>query len=168
MNEESTNEEPVSEEPIIEPSFDDDQAEGSDEDRPLRIRLRSDCPCGSGETYNDCCRSYHLGKAQPKTAELLMRARYTAYFFRLPDYLFGTTHPDSRAKDLRKQLDAYLPTVMWRSLTIISSSKGTAEEKKGKVEFTAQCHEDGELKDIYEHARFRKIKGNWKYLDGRG
>lgn len=140
----------------------------NEEDRPLRIRLRTDCPCGSGQTYNDCCRSYHTGRAKPKTAEQLMRSRYSAYFFRLADYLVGTTHPDTRGPNLRKELDAYLPTVMWRSLNINSHSKGTASDNKGKVNFTVQFHEDGKLQEATEHSRFRKVKGSWKYLDDRG
>ena len=140
----------------------------TEEDRPLRIRLRSDCPCGSGKTYNDCCRDFHIGKASPQTAEQLMRSRYAAFFFRLADYLVSTQHPDTRGPNLRKELDAMLPTVMWRSLTVLSSSKGQAEDKKGKVEFTAQYHEDEKLQEMYEHSRFRRHKGNWKYLDGKG
>ncbi|MFD2160100.1 YchJ family protein [Rubritalea tangerina] len=138
------------------------------EDRPLRIRLRSDCPCGSQQAYNDCCRPYHIGKAQPKTAEQLMRARYSAFFFRLPDFLVSTTHPDTREKNLRAELESFLPTAMWRSLNILSSSKGGPKDNKGKVEFVAQCHEDGQLRELYEHSRFRRHKGQWKYLDAKG
>ncbi|MGJ8674196.1 YchJ family protein [Rubritalea sp.] len=140
----------------------------SEEDRPLRVRLRSDCPCGTGLSYNDCCRDFHTGKAQPKTAEQLMRSRYSAFFFRLPDYLVSTQHPDTREPSLRKELDAMLPTIMWRSLKILSSSKGGPEDKKGKVEFTAEYHEDGELQEMYEHSRFRRLRGMWKYVDGKG
>lgn len=139
-----------------------------EEERPLRIRLRSACPCGSGMSYNDCCRQYHIGKAYPNTAEKLMRSRYSAFFFRLSDYLYSTTHPDSREPNLRNELDAFLPTVMWRSLNVLSATKGQKEDKKGKVEFTAQYHENGELKELYEHSRFKKVKGKWKYLDGKG
>ena len=139
-----------------------------DDDRPMRIRLRTDCPCGSALPYNDCCRDFHIGKAVPKTAEQLMRSRYSAFFFRLPDYLVSSQHPDTRTPNLLRELENMLPTVMWRSLTILSTSKGQTEDKKGKVEFTAQYHEAGELHEMYEHSRFRRYKGCWKYLDGKG
>ena len=37
------------------------------------------CPCGSGATYGECCGPIHDGTAKAKTAEALMRARYSAY-----------------------------------------------------------------------------------------
>ena len=118
--------------------------------------------------YHDCCRPYHIGKAQPVTAEKLMRARYSAFFFRLVDYLVSSTHPDVRERELRAELDDIVDDMMWRSLQIVSKSKGTAEDKKGKVEFIAQYHHDGVLKNIHERSRFKKYKGQWKYLDERG
>lgn len=138
------------------------------EERVLRVRLRSDCPCGSGQSYNDCCRPYHTGAMFPETAEQLMRSRYTAYFFRLTDYLVGTHHPDTRPKGLREELDEIAHDLLWRSLTILNSSKGQATDKKGKVEFIAQYHYDGELTELHEKSRFLRHKGRWKYLDGRG
>ena len=97
-----------------------------------------------------------------------MRSRYSAFFFRNADYLFSTQHPDNREADLRTELESYLPQIMWRSLTILSTSKGQAEDKKGKVEFTATYNENGENKELYEHSRFRRHKGAWKYVDGKG
>lgn len=143
-------------------------SEEQEYEQPLRIRLSSDCPCGTGKIYNDCCRDFHIGAAHPNTAEQLMRSRYSAFFFRNADYLFNTQHPDSREKDLLEELEQFLPTVLWRSLTILSTSKGQAEDKKGKVEFTAKYNENGENKELYEHSRFRRHKGLWKYIDGRG
>jgi SEC-C motif domain protein len=134
----------------------------------LKIRSRSHCPCGSGVIYHDCCRPFHIGKAQPTTAEQLMRARYTAFFFRLVDYLVSSTHPDVREKNLHEQLDDIVDGMLWRNLRIVSKSKGEAEDKKGKVEFVAQYHCDGEFLEMRENSRFRKYKGQWKYLDDRG
>lgn len=34
------------------------------------------CPCGSGDTYGNCCRPFHHGKTAP-TAETLMRSRFS-------------------------------------------------------------------------------------------
>jgi len=136
----------------------------SNEDSYLKIRSRSDCPCGSKRAYHDCCRPYHIGKAHPETAEQLMRARYSAFFFRLVDYLVSSTHPDSREKNLREELVAVVDQMMWRSLKIVGSSKGQKEDKKGKVEFMAQYHCDGGFHELHENSRFRKYKGQWKYV----
>ena len=97
-----------------------------------------------------------------------MRSRYAAYFFRLPDYLYATTHPENRSPQLKDELESEIHDLMWRKLTILSTSKGTAEDKKGKVEFVAQFHEDGKLHEHQEHSRFKKFKGSWKYFDARG
>lgn len=138
------------------------------DDNYLKIRSRTDCPCGSGDIYHDCCRPFHIGTAQPATAEKLMRSRYSAYFFRLVDYLVSTTHPDKRTPELHAELDDVVDDIMWRNLRVISKSKGTAEDKKGKVEFIAQYHQDNQFHEMRENSRFRKHRGKWKYLDGKG
>jgi len=134
----------------------------------LRIRLRTDCPCGIKKPYAECCHDYHSGRTSPKTPELLMRSRYAAYFFRLTDYLVGSQHPNTRTPELRKELEQSLPHLMWRSLTIINTSKGAAADKKGKVEFVAQYHQQGQLHEMHEKSRFQRHKGKWKYYDDRG
>jgi len=133
-----------------------------------RIRLLKDCPCGSGKHYGACCHPYHTGKAYPETAEQLMRSRYCAYFFRLTDYLVSTHHPDTRDKNLRDQLEEEIYDLNWVGLRIISSSKGQAGDKTGKVEFSAGYFYLNEKLDLHEKSRFRRYKGKWKYLDAKG
>lgn len=138
------------------------------DDKLLKIRSRTDCPCGSGTIYHDCCRPLHIGKAHASTAKQMMRSRYSAYFFRLVDYLVFSTHPDKRGKNLQQELDDTVDDMKWRNLTILSSSQGGVDDKKGKVEFVAQYHYEGELLELHEKSRFRKNRGQWKYLDGKG
>jgi len=139
-----------------------------EEDNYLKIRSRTDCPCGSGKIYHECCRPLHIGKAHAETAEELMRSRYSAYFFRLVDYIYSTTHPNVRGPELIVELDNTINDMMWRKLQILQTSKGSAEDKKGKVEFIAQYHHEGKFHEMHEKSRFRKHKGRWKYLDARG
>lgn len=131
-------------------------------------KMHGDCPCGTDKTYGDCCRPYHTGKAKPATAEALMRSRYSAYFFRLTDYLYATTHPKHRDAEMRAELEATIDDSLWRNLTILSTTRGGPEDKKGKVEFIAQYHHNGNFRDLHEHSRFRKVRGDWKYCDGKG
>ena len=126
------------------------------------------CPCKSTKTYQDCCLRFHQNKALPDTAEALMRSRYCAFFFRLPDYLVETTHPDSRSPGLRRELEETIHHTDWKVLTIVSTSKGQKEDNRGKVEFVADYYWDGEVQQHLEHSRFRRFKGNWKYLDDKG
>ena len=131
-------------------------------------RQLSLCPCKSRETYSTCCEPFHLGRAKPETAEQLMRSRYSAYFFRLVDYLVSTTHPDSRASDLKARLEETIYLSNWRFLTILGSSKGGPNDKVGKVEFVAEYFEDEQPHKLHERSRFKRYKGAWKYLDSRG
>ena len=131
-------------------------------------RENSLCPCKSRDPYSHCCMPYHHGTAKPETAEQLMRSRYSAYFFRLVDYLVGTTHPDKRQPNLKADLEATIHGMNWQFLTIVSTSKGTKDDKVGKVEFVADYFVEGEPHKLREKSRFKRFKGRWKYLDGKG
>ena len=135
---------------------------------PAGARQRSLCPCKSRETYGACCEPFHLGRAKPETAEQLMRSRYSAYFFRLVDYLVATTHPDSREPDLKARLEETIHQANWRFLTILGSSKGCSGDKVGKVQFVAEYYEDEQPYKLHERSRFKRHKGTWKYLDNKG
>ncbi len=141
-------------------------SEGAPEEQ-FRERDRSLCPCKSKREYRDCCRRFHRKTKVPETAEELMRSRYSAYFFRLVDYLVETTHPDTREKGLKASLAKMIHQPTWRFLTIEAVAKGGKEDKTGKVEFTAEYFIDGEQQELHEISRFRRYKGVWKYLDGK-
>ncbi|MEM9160912.1 MAG: YchJ family metal-binding protein [Verrucomicrobiota bacterium] len=133
-----------------------------------KVRDRSLCPCKSKFAYSDCCAPYHRGHSRPKTAEQLMRSRYSAYFFRLVDYLVETTHPETRDKGLRRELKKTIHQANWSFLTVLNTSKGQANDKTGKVEFVAEYFVQGEPFELHEKSRFKKVKGVWKYLDDKG
>jgi uncharacterized protein YchJ len=54
------------------------------------------CPCGSGNTYGECCQQIHRFHAKATTAEALMRARYSAFVTQQIDFLYDTFHPSTR------------------------------------------------------------------------
>jgi SEC-C motif-containing protein len=132
-----------------------------------RVREESSCPCKSRARYADCCMPFHYGRAKPETAEQLMRSRYSAYFFRLIDYLVDTTHPDTREPGLKEELDRTVHEVNWCNLTIVSSSKGGKDDKVGKVEFVAEYFLESQRRELRENSRFKRFKGGWKYLAGK-
>ncbi|MCH1508748.1 MAG: SecC motif-containing protein [Akkermansiaceae bacterium] len=131
-------------------------------------REESLCPCKSKKIYSDCCQFYHLRKTKPPTAEKLMRSRYSAFFFRLVDYLVETTHPDKRDKNLHRDLEDTIHYTNWKFLTILSTSKGGKKDKTGKVEFIAEYYWDNQPQELHECSRFKRYKGDWKYLDDKG
>jgi SEC-C motif-containing protein len=110
---------------------------------------------------------FHYGRARPETAEELMRSRYTAYFFRRVDYLVDTTHPDTKPRNLKKQLEETIYDVNWSGLEIVGTAKGQKEDKIGKVEFIASYFVGDKPHELHELSRFKKFKGMWKYLDGK-
>jgi SEC-C motif domain protein len=135
--------------------------------RPMKEREASLCPCKSKINYSNCCMPFHHSKGKPATAEQLMRARYSAYFFRRVDFLVETTHPDTREKGLRKSLEKMVYQVNWANLEIVAVAKGGREDKVGKVEFIASYFVNGEPQELHEVSRFKRYKGDWKYLDGK-
>ena len=119
-------------------------------------------------SYMDCCMPFHYGTKKPQTAEQLMRSRYCAYFFRRVDYLFETWHPDTREKDLKKSIEETIYDVKWSFLHVLGVAKGQKGDNRGKVEFAAEYYVDDEPYELKECSRFRKYKGQWKYLDDKG
>lgn len=132
-----------------------------------REREQSLCPCKSRLSYALCCLPFHQGKAKPETAEQLMRSRYSAYFFRLVDYLVETTHPDTRKPGLKRELEQVIHQANWSYLTVLGVAQGGKDDNRGKVEFVADYYVDSEPYELHEVSRFKRFKGAWKYLDGK-
>ncbi len=115
------------------------------------------CPCGSGQSYAQCCGPAHRGERLPQTAENLMRSRYCAYVRGDVAYLRASWDP----RKCPAQLDlAQQP--LWQRLEIIACSQGQADDDEGTVEFKA-FHDGGCL---HERSRFRREQGRWLYVDG--
>jgi hypothetical protein len=53
------------------------------------------CPCGSSETYSQCCGRLHkdVNAYKSATASQVARARYSAYAKKQAEFLIATTHP---------------------------------------------------------------------------
>lgn len=125
------------------------------------MMLANLCPCGTGLTYNHCCRPLHEGKAAP-TAEALMRSRYSAYVLANTDYLHRSWHSSTR---LSKKSLAQSQTILWERLEIVRTEAGQAEDQSGLVEFIAYFSEQGQSQQLHETSRFTREKGRWVYLD---
>lgn len=121
-----------------------------------------ECPCGSGKSYNQCCRLYHDGKAAP-TAESLMRSRYTAYVLRNGAYLHRSWHPTTRPN--KKSLLQLTPTD-WQGLTVVRTEQGSEQDTNGIVEFIAHYQEAGIAQQLHETSRFVREAGKWYYVNG--
>ncbi|SDP06298.1 SEC-C motif-containing protein [Pedococcus dokdonensis] len=117
----------------------------------------SQCPCGSGLSYADCCQPLHDGTKEAESAVRLMRSRYSAYVVHDTAYLLRTWHPRTRPHEL----DASTGPA-WRRLTVLETADGRDSDSVGEVEFEA-AHDGGVL---HERSRFVKRAGHWVYVDG--
>ena len=117
------------------------------------------CPCDSGKQYPQCCGLYLSGQS-PKTAEQLMRSRYTAFTLNAEDYLLKTWHEKTRPPvlDLSDQTN-----IKWIGLKIIQH---TVEADRSVVEFIARFKINGKAEKIHEVSRFAREDGRWFYVDG--
>lgn len=123
------------------------------------------CPCGSGNTYNTCCEIAHLNIKKVKTAEALMRSRYSAFVMANADYLMASHHVSTRPIKEKKAIAKWAASIDWIKLNIINTAKGLEADTEGFVEFKAIFQEDGELQMIHEHSRFVKENECWFYID---
>lgn len=125
------------------------------------------CPCGSSQSFESCCEPYIKGTALPPTAEKLMRSRYTAFTVADVDYIKKTLSPEARKGFNATETLKWAQQAKWKKLTILGVKKGTEEDTKGIVEFSAFYEIDGEDIQLHEIAEFKKENsGQWLYVDG--
>lgn len=126
----------------------------------------TDCPCGSGLSYSDCCEPFITGKENAPTAEKLMRSRYTAYAMEQIEYLHDSLHPDHRADHDVNAARKWAADSDWLGLKILNIEKGQENDEEGIVEFQASYREKGQVRQLHEISRFEKKDGRWFYVDG--
>lgn len=124
------------------------------------------CPCQSELDYADCCEPFHLGHKMPKSAEQLMRARYSAFVVTLPDYIVETTHPDHRDKGLRTSVVHWMAQTSWNGLDVIKTEGGQETDNSGKVEFIANYTIQEKARKHHELSMFRVYDDRWMFYEG--
>lgn len=124
------------------------------------------CPCGSGRTYEQCCRPIISGAQPAPTAEQLMRARYSAHVMAEVDFIFESTHPDHRRGYDHRGTREWAEKSEWLGLEILSCEGGSETDDSGKVEFIARYRSDGISHDHHECALFERREGRWLFTDG--
>ncbi|OBA59920.1 zinc chelation protein SecC [Mycobacterium sp. 1100029.7] len=122
--------------------------------------MNEPCPCGSGAGYRACCGPLHDGDSQARTAEELMRSRYSAFARGHADYLFRTWHPRTRPADVSVD-----PHITWIGLNVIDTVAGGPDDASGEVEFTALFESAGNSGSLHERSRFERRAGRWFYLN---
>ncbi|OBK44843.1 YchJ family protein [Mycobacterium sp. 1081908.1] len=121
------------------------------------------CPCGSDAGYRACCGRFHCGELQARSAEELMRSRYSAFAYGDADYLFRTWHPRTRPAEVIVD-----PTITWTGLEVVDTVAGGPDDDSGEVEFTARFESGARTGSLHERSRFERRAGRWFYLDAVG
>jgi len=131
------------------------------------------CPCGGGATgdalYEECCGPFHWGHATPTEAHQLMRARYSAYVYNLPEFVFRTyhpEHPDFKGGKLYEEIEAICKGVDFESLEVHSTESGSSSDE-AFVSFTAFIKgKNGVLGGgLRERSRFLRQDNRWYYRE---
>ena len=112
------------------------------------------CACGSAQSYEVCCQPCHeAGLATEPLA--LIRARYAAYAYRLPDFLIDTTSPDHEEWETdrtawKKDLLTFCDTFVCEGLEVGQQQAGDAAAVGGadpvQVSFRAKLVQKGAIK----------------------
>ncbi|MEU9023603.1 YchJ family protein [Actinomadura sp. NPDC048394] len=120
------------------------------------------CPCGTGTAYGECCGRLHRGEAAARTAEELMRSRFSAFAVQDEAYLLESWHPATRPE--RVEAD---PGTRWTRLEIVRTEDGGPGDGKGIVEFRAHYTSGGRDGVLHEVSRFVRHDGAWVYVRGK-
>lgn len=124
------------------------------------IQVPTDCPCGSGLRYANCCQPLHHGQAA-NSAEALMRSRYSAYVLHLKPYLLATWHPDTRPDTLDLSQD----NTKWLGLQVLRAA--TTSPTTAIVEFIARYKVGGmRAERMHEISEFVYTDA-WYYVTGQ-
>ena len=126
------------------------------------------CPCGSGKKYSECCEPVIKGTVKAKTAEELMRARYSAYEKQEIDFIINSCeHSEDIAEIDRQATEDWSKSSTWHGLKILRTEKGLASDEEGIVEFEA-TYTRKQIRDVHhETGYFKKINGEWLYSVGQ-
>jgi SEC-C motif-containing protein len=123
------------------------------------------CPCSSGKDFSECCEPLIQGKNEAKTAEALMRSRYSAHVKLAFDYVHDTLHPSKRTEEDRQGAD-WSKKFDWQSLDIVRTEAGGPDDDTGIVEFIAKYRKNGKAFGYREVATFAREEGRWYFVDG--
>jgi SEC-C motif-containing protein len=126
---------------------------------------QSNCPCTSGKPYGSCCQPIQTGKAKAKSAEELLRARYSSFVTGNIDFILATHHSSTKHDVNREEIESWSKGSTWKGLEILQKEAGEAKDETGTIIFHAKYDFEGKEQDHYEKSTFEKEGGEWKFLD---
>lgn len=125
------------------------------------------CPCGSSKKYINCCGEYIETARLPKTAEQLMRSRYTAYTLSKIDYIKKTMAGPALKKFNEKEALEWSQNSTWLKLEVLNHETDKSDPQKSYVEFKAYYLYNGSPQVLHECSVFKKVDSKWFYFKAK-
>jgi len=127
----------------------------------MKSQVQTLCVCHSQKPFKQCCDRFLNGDQYPKTAEQLMRSRYSAYALGgYGEYILQTWLPVMAPKFSPIQLS--LKEHDWVNLDVLG--KGQVGDDAW-VEFKAYYQTpDTEAAMLHERSSFKRVQGKWLYV----
>jgi SEC-C motif-containing protein len=120
------------------------------------------CPCQSSNKspilFSNCCEKYITGITTPRTAEQLMRSRYSAFVLEDEKYLLSSWHTSTKPNSIE-----FDTATKWLGLKIISTKMGQDADQEGWVNFIARYKVAGKAHRLEEHSHFTRELDQWRY-----
>jgi SEC-C motif domain protein len=132
----------------------------------MGIDKMTNCPCGNDKSFGECCEPFINGMGNAPTAEVLMRARYSAYATANIDFIERTIHSSAKAEFDRENARKWAEESQWHGLEILNVIGGKEDDAEGSIEFIATYSQKDERVKHHEVSTFRKEAGNWTFVDG--
>lgn len=117
------------------------------------------CICGKNEDFSSCCEPIIKRIKEPRTAEELMRSRYTAYVQGNGEYLVYSAATENRYEEDIALIEEFAASVQWLGLDVLHVTNDT-------VEFKAFYRTKEGIEVLHEKSNFIQEDGIWKYKDG--
>ena len=128
---------------------------------------KASCPCGSLSPYDDCCGLFINKGHHPKTAEQLMRSRFSAFYLANYQYILNTELPSKQKNAELTELTKDQSGITWIQLSIHRTAAGSQQDTNGMVEFSAFFNENNQFYELRETSQFTNEHGCWFYLEGQ-
>lgn len=137
------------------------------------------CHCCSQKLYVDCCKPFHKKTSYPDNPTALVRTRFSAFSYGVPEYIIDTTHPEhpeysegkKERKEWRKSIQEFSNAYSFKGLTFINASPHDANTATVKFEvylvgkFSGTARKQKSLRNV-ETSTFGKVGGKWLYQSG--
>lgn len=134
------------------------------------------CPCQSGKIYSECCLPYHKNHTSIDSPSALLRARYSAFSKKVPEFIADTTHPrnEKHQRDREawsRQISKGLETTRFTALRI--GEEVAIDQETSEISFECEMQpisqrgQGAKAIVVHETSTFLKENETWFYLQGR-